>query len=223
MISGAACVIILSVLLAEAFVLLALNPDGSPARGASNQPVVRLGVTGALVTELVQQGHVDLTGGRIHATGSRPNHPVLIQALDNLMPHEGKKLKGRFASVKHAGWKEVVDFMIEDGLLGREKHGLWPTRHPVIDSAAQAAVLSEVRAAAAGDGPIEPRTAGLLALAGPSQLLEIVAPERAGRAHAKRRIKEATEQVPAAAAVQYAVESMYVAVAAGAFVAITGS
>ena len=48
----------------------------------------------------------------------------------------------------------------------------------------------------------------LLALAGPSQLLEVVAPGRSDRAMAKRRIAEAAEQVPAAAAVKYAIESM---------------
>lgn len=66
-----------------------------------------MGVTGALVTELVQQGHIGLTGGRIHVTGSRPVHPMLMQALDNLAHHEGRKLKARLGSVKRAGWKEV--------------------------------------------------------------------------------------------------------------------
>ena len=193
---------------------MALDADGSPARGASNQPAAAVGVTGALVTELVQQGHVDLDGGRIHLSGTRPTHPMLAQTLDNLAPHEGKKLKARLAAVKHAGWKEVVDAMMAEGILGREKHGLRATRHPVIDSAAQADLLAEVRAAATGDGPIEPRTAALLALAGPSQLLEIVAPERANRAHAQRRIAEAAEHVPAAAAVKYVIDSMHAAVAA---------
>lgn len=82
-------------LLAQDFVLLALNPDGSPARGASNQPAAAVGVTGALVTELVHQGHVDLVSGRIHVTGSRPLHPLLMQALDNLVPHEDGELKSR--------------------------------------------------------------------------------------------------------------------------------
>lgn len=211
------------VLLAEAFVLLALDPDGTPARGLSNQPAAAVGVTGALVTELAQQGHVDFAGGRVHLTGTRPTHPILAQALDNLAPHEGKKLKARLAAVKHAGWKEVVDAMIAEGVLGRVKHGLRATRHPVIDSSAQAAILAEVRAAATGDGPIEPRTAALLALAGPSQLLEVVAPQRSDRAHARDRIADAAEQVPAAAAVKYVIDSMNAAVAAVAVSAAVSS
>ena len=35
-------------LLAEAFALLALDPDGTVARGMSNQPAAAVGVTGAL-------------------------------------------------------------------------------------------------------------------------------------------------------------------------------
>lgn len=210
-------------LLAEAFVLLALNPDGSPARGASNQSATAVGVTGALVTELVQQGHVDLADGRVHLTGSRPTHPLLAQALDNLVPHEGKKLKSRLGAVKHSGWKEVVDGMVAAGALGREKHGLRATRHPVTDPVAHATLLSEVRSAATGDGSIEPRTAALLALAGPSQLLEIVAPQRADRAQAKRRIAEAAEQVPAAAAVKHVIDSMEAAIAVAAVSAASSS
>jgi len=201
-----------AVLLAEAFVLLALDADGSPAHGASNQPAAAVGVTGALVTELVQDGHVDLAGGRIHVTGTRPAQPLLAQALDNLAPHEGKKLKSRLGAVKHAGWNEVVDAMVAEGVLGRVKRGLRATRHPVIDVAAQAAVLGDVRAAVASDGPIEPRTAALVALAGPCQLLEVVAPERADRAHARRRIADAAEQIPAAAAVKHVIDSMHAAV-----------
>lgn len=58
-----------------------------------------------------------------------------------------------------------------------------------------------------------PRIATLLALAGPSQLLEVVAPARSDRAKAKQRIAEAAEQVPAAAAVRYVIESMEAAIA----------
>jgi len=195
-------------LLAEAFVLLALRPEGTPARGRTNQSAVAVGVTGALVTELVQGGHLRLVDGRIHLTGTTPSHPLLAQVLQNLRPHEGKELKRKLAAVKHSGWSEVVDAMVSEGLLGREKAPLRPTRHPVADKAAHAAVLAEIRVAASTDGPLDERTATLLALAGPCQMLEIVAPRRADRDVAKRRIAEATEQVPAAVAVKYVVAAM---------------
>jgi hypothetical protein len=208
-----------TVLLAEMFVLLALEPDGTLARGTANQPAVAVGVTGALVAELVQDGNLDLTDGRIHLTGSMPTHPLLAQTLASLAPHEGKKLKSRLSSVKHAGWREVVDGMVAAGVLGRERGTLRPTRHPVVDVPAHAELLAEVRAAATGDQPLNPRTATLLALAGPSQMLEVVAPKRSDRAAAKRRIAAAAEQVPAAAAVKHVVDAMHAAVA---FVASSG-
>jgi len=195
-------------LLAEEFVLLALNVDGTLARGVANQPAVAVGVTGALITELVQAGHLDLADGRVRVTGTRPAHLLLCQALDNLAPHEGKKLKNRLASVKHAGWNEVVDAMVAEGVVGRVKDGVRPTRHPVTDPNTHASLVAELRAVAIGDGPIAPREAGLLALAGPSHLLEVVAPQRPDRATARRRIAEASKQVPAAAAVKHVIESM---------------
>lgn len=201
-------------LIAEAFVLLALDADGKVARGASYQPYVAVGVTGALITELAQEGHVDLTDGRIHLTGTRPEHPLLARTLDNLAPHEGKKLKRRLGSVKQAGWREVVDAMVASGALGREKIGLRPTRHPVSDVEERERLLAQLRDAATGSGRLDPRTATLLALAGPCQMLEVIAPARRDRAKAKRRIAAAATQVPAAAAVEHVVDAMKAAVAA---------
>jgi hypothetical protein len=208
-------------LLAESFVLLALAPDGRPARGASNQAAVAVGVTGALLTELALEHHLDVTDGRIHLTGTRPAHPLLAQALDNVAPHGGRKLKSRLGMVKHAGWPEVVDAMVAAGVLGRERSTLRPTRHPVADPTAHAALLADIRTAAVGTGPLDARQATLLALAGPCQLLEVVAPERGDRATAKRRIAEAAELVPAAPAVKRVIEAMQAAVAAAAVTAAT--
>ena len=160
----------------------------------------------------MQQGHLALDDGRIRLTGTRPEHPLLAQALDNVAPFEGKKLKSQLGSVKHSGWGEVVDMMVEGGALGREKQTLHPTQHPILRPEVRQDVLDRVRAAATGDGPLDARTAALLALAGPSQLLQVVAPDRADRKVAKRRIAEASEQVPAAAAVKYAIEASTTAV-----------
>jgi hypothetical protein len=198
------------VLLAESFVLLALDPDGRPARGHSNQSSAAVGVTGALITELSQQGHLDLSDGRIHLTGTTPTHPLLLQALDNVRKYEGKTLKRRLSSIKHSGWSEVVDLMIHEGKLGRKKEALHFARHPVLCPGEQQQVLERVRAAATSDEPMDDQTAALLALAGPGQMLEVVAPHRSDRKMAKRRIKEAAERVPAAQAVKYVVDSVVV-------------
>jgi hypothetical protein len=54
--------------------------------------------------------------------------------------------------------------------------------------------------------------ATLLALAGACRMLEVVAPNRGERKRAKQRIKEATDQVPVAAAVKYAIDAQAVVV-----------
>ncbi len=209
-------------LIAEDLVRLALDPDGTLARGASHQPVVAVGVTGALVSELAIDGHVDLADGRIRLTGTRPDHPVLARTYENVIPHGGKKLKSRLSSIKHSGWPEVVDHMVETGVLGRDKPAaLRTTRHPVADPASQAALLADVRSAAADDGPLETRTAVLLALSGPCHLLEVVAPDREDRKHARRRIDDAADLVPAADAVKAAIEAVVVATTVAATTAAT--
>lgn len=195
-------------LIAEEFVLLALTPEGNPARGVSYQSGYAVGVTGALVTELQLQGHLDLADGRIHLTGSTPEHPLLRQVLDEVRPVEGKKLRSKLGTIRHSGWSEVVDGMVDQGLLGRVRPSkLQPTRHPATDPDLHAAVVRRVRAAAVGDATLDFRDSTLIALAGPCQLLEVVAPDRGDRKHAKARIAEAALVIPAADAVKYVVDS----------------
>ncbi|HWJ63646.1 MAG TPA: GPP34 family phosphoprotein [Acidimicrobiales bacterium] len=202
-------------LIAEEFVLLALTPDGTPARSTSYQNGYSNGVTGALLTELELQGHLSLDDGRIRITGTTPDHPLLRQVLDETRSLDGKKLRSKLGLIRRSGWNEVVDGMIDAGILGRHRPNvLQPTRHPVNDPALHAAVIARVQAAATGDQPFDRRDATLLALAGPCQLLEIVAPDRSDRKHAKARIAEASRSVPAAEAVKYAISSRSAAVVA---------
>ena len=67
------------------------------------------------------------------------------------------------------------------------------TRHVVVDTAARDAVVDRLRTAAAGDEVLDVRTALVLSMTGPAHLLEVVAPERAGRKHARRRIDHALD------------------------------
>jgi hypothetical protein len=210
-------------LLAESFVLLALDPDGTPAQGHGNQEAVRVGVTGALITELCQQGHLRLDDGRLHVTGTTPEHPLLRQVLENVAPHDGKSLKSRLGRVKHSGWREVVDMMIADGKLGREAAPLRATRHPVRCLEEHEMVLRRVRAAASSNEPMDDRTAVLLALALPCHLVPVVAPDRPGRTFATKRMEEAVDRVPAAAAVKYVVEAAELAIMAAATAGVLAS
>ena len=60
-----------------------------------------------------------------------------------------------------------MDRLADTGVLGRDKPSiLRPTQHPVIDTATHQAVLDQVREAAAGQEPVPPDVAVVLALAG---------------------------------------------------------
>ena len=144
-------------------------PTGGPPAGCRTNRRRPWGSPARADHQLVQEGHLAIDGGRIRLTGTRPTNPLLAVVLDNVAPHEGKKLKSRLGSVKHSGWPEVVDAMVDAGVIGRDKERLRPTRHPVVDEAAHASLLAEVRAAATGEDPMDPRIATLLALAGPCQ------------------------------------------------------
>jgi hypothetical protein len=90
---------------------------------------------------------------------------------------------------------------------------LRPTRHPVTDTATHQAVLAQVRAAAAGLGPVSPDVAVVLALAGPCRLLERVAPDRGTRRQAQKRIVRATADTPFAPGVAQIVDELIAATA----------
>jgi hypothetical protein len=111
-----------------------------------------------------------------------------------------------------------MDGLVEQGIVEarRERVLLVPvTRHPVRDVMAQRQLVERLRGAARTDGPLDPRIAVLLALSGPCRLLEVVAPERSERRHAKQRIAEATDRTPVAPVVKAVIQETQAAVAAG--------
>lgn len=194
-----------AMLLAEEFVLLAVNSTAASVR-AESHAAMNLGVTAALLTELSQGGHLDLKDGRVHLTGTKPSQPLLRQVVNNLSPHEGARMRNRLPAIRHAGWNEVVELMVMQRRLGRQRNPLLSTRMPVLCSAERAEVMRRVRGAASNDGPTDDRTAALLALAGACQLLDLVTPDRGSRQLANRRIEAAIERTPAAEAVRHAVQ-----------------
>jgi hypothetical protein len=58
------------------------------------------------------------------------------------------------------------------------------------------ATVAALRVAAAGESALEPRTAVLLSMTGPAHLLELVAPNRSLRRHARDRIDTALDGTP---------------------------
>ena len=92
----------------------------------------------------------------------------------------------------HSTWETMVSGLVQPGVLAPTTRGLRP-HNEVLDASSRDAVIARLRAAAESDGPVEPRTAALLNMTGPAHLLEVVAPDRSARKHARRRIDHALD------------------------------
>ena len=180
---------------------------------------LRMCVVGALVAELGIDGRVEWTGSKFVAVGQRP-HGLLGEVHAALAADQARRATRQFPRLDrslHGARGRVVDGLVEAGALGRERRRIWlPTAHPLLTAEARDEPLARVRSAAAGDGPIDARTAVLLALAGPARLLELVADKP--HAHAKRRIAQAAEFVPAADVVRKVIAEAAAAAATSAAV-----
>jgi Golgi phosphoprotein 3 (GPP34) len=92
-------------------------------------------------------------------------------------------------------WDSIVSDLVDGGALGAV-HGGVRSRNDVIQPFVRDATIAALRVAAAGNSDLEPRTAALLSMTGPAHLLEVVAPDRATRRHARDRIDHALDGTP---------------------------
>ena len=206
-------------LIAEMLLLVAVNDKGhvSPWSGGS---FLDVGLPGALLAELAIGGQLTIAGDEtVRAGATRPGDELLADVYDAIWQHlDGRKARQVIRGLSRrigGSLDRVVDRLVDTGVLGRDRPSiLRPTQHPVIDTATHQAVLNQVRAAAAGQGPVPPDIAVVLALAGPCRLLERVAPDRSTRREAKERIAAATAETPFAPGVGKIVDELIAAVAA---------
>jgi Golgi phosphoprotein 3 (GPP34) len=89
-------------------------------------------------------------------------------------------------------WDAVIGGLVDAGVVTPVEGGL-RARYTIVDVAARVAIVERLRAAASGDQLLDARTAMLLSMTGPAQLLEVVAPDRGNRKHARRRIDNALD------------------------------
>lgn len=215
---AAAIVSVHDVLIAEMFLLVAVNDKGHVPAGGD--PFVKIGLSGALLAELAMDGRLTIAeDGTVRAGDTRPGDDLLADVYDAVREHlAGRKARQVVRGLDRCiggGWNRVVDRLVAIGVLGREKPSVFrPTQHPVLDTAGHQVILDQVRAAAAGDGPVSADVAVVLALAGPCRLLERVAPDRRTRGEAKRRIARVTAETPFATDVAKIVDELIAAVAA---------
>ncbi|CAN5808556.1 MAG: GOLPH3/VPS74 family protein [Ilumatobacteraceae bacterium] len=187
-------------LLADELVLVAIDLDSGRHRlGTRDQ--LNACLAGLLVIELVLDGHAEAAASEreLAIVGDRPVHPVLAAAAEVLAEKDGR-IKGALSHMDRGlrdrlgtgTWDTLAAALVDDGSLEAVEGGL-RDKWIVHDPAARDRIIATLRQAADGDEPMEVRTAALLSMTGPAQLLEVVAPDRAGRKHARRRIDHALD------------------------------
>jgi hypothetical protein len=188
-------------LLAEELALVAVDPETGRHR-LGVRPDLNACLAGLLVAELLLDGVVapgpkDKTV--VSTDAPLPDDPALRAAAAVVATH-GPKMKailshmdrGLTGQLGTGTWDTTLAGLERAGIVGPSGGGLRP-RHDLLAPDVRQSLLERLQAAAAGDGPLEPRTALVLSLTGPAQLLEDVAPDRSGRRHARRRIDHALE------------------------------
>lgn len=215
-------------LLAEELLLLALHPQGGTPVNSSRS-ALGVALAGTLVAELALLGAVTEDGRRLAPSGPPPAHPLLADVHQQLGMIRGRRAADQVKHLDKAiggGWQRLVDPLADAGVLGRRRDRVLlvhVTHHPVLRLDLRDEVVGRLQAAATGDALLDPRTATVLAMSGPARLLEVVAPARADRRHARRRIAQATELAPLAAIVKKIIDEAAAAAAAGAAMVATTS
>jgi hypothetical protein len=171
-------------LLAEQLALVALDPDsGRAAMGTRDN--LNACLAGLLVAEL----HLE----------DRPASP-LLDAAGEVFDQAGPKMKAVLSAMSRGldrrlglgTWDAVIAGLVDAGAVAPTSGGLRP-RNEVLDRSGREAIVERLRAATAGDDRLDVHTALLLSMTGPAQLLELVAPERSDRHHARQRIDHALD------------------------------
>jgi len=196
--------------------LTALNDKGQVPVGSG--AFIQVGLTGALLADLAIDGRLAVAeDGTVRAGDARPGGELLADVYDAVREHlQGRNVRHVIGGLNHhigGSFDRVAGRLIDAGVLGRDKPSLLrPARHPVLGTAARQGVLDQIRAAAAGEGPVSPQVAVVLALIGPCRLLDRVAPDPGTRGEARRRIDRVTAETPLAPGVATIIDELIVAI-----------
>jgi hypothetical protein len=84
-------------------------------------------------------------------------------------------------------WDAVIAGLIDAGVVAPTTGGVRPS-NPLVQAFVRDSIVASLRLAATGDNQLDIRTAALLSMTGPANLLEVVAPDRKRRGPARKRI-----------------------------------
>lgn len=187
-------------LLSEELALVAMDPaTGRHALGTRS--CLNACLAGLMVADLVVGGFAAAgTDERdVVLAGHPPESPTLAAAA-GVVTDKGPRIKAVLSGMDRGleqqlgtgTWDTAVAGLAAAGVIGPAEGKVRP-KHEILDPAVGDAAVARLQAAARGEGGNDVRTALLLSMTGPANLLEIVAPERSDRREARRRIDHALD------------------------------
>jgi Golgi phosphoprotein 3 (GPP34) len=204
-------------LLAEELALIALDEDsGRHAFGIRDE--LNACLAGLLIVEvqLSEESEIPVL---------KAASEVLAEAGPKLKPVLSAMNRGLERRIGYGTWDAIIEGLVAAEIVAPADGTVRP-RHRIWDVERRDEIIDRLRAAAAGDDPMPVRTAVLLSMTGPAQLLEVVAPDRSTRKHARRRIDhalDATTMEPVAQSVRKVLQDAAAAVSIAAFTAASSS
>ena len=188
-------------LLAEELALVTINPS-SGRHGLGLRSEINACLAGLLVAELIIDDVIAPgdKADRVAVTGRAEPKGVALAAATTVVIDKGPKIKailsgmdrGLSRKIGLGTWDTTVAGLAESGVVEAMRGGVRP-RNAVIQGFVRDSTVAALRHAAAGDGALDLRTSALLSMTGPAKLLEVVAPDRKARGHARNRIDHALD------------------------------
>ncbi len=203
--------------LADELALLAYDDAGI---NRMSNPGFGYALAGALLVELALAGRVVVEDGRVRVVDrGRTGHALVDDALARIADHEKhRKPKDWVVGLAKGLPQRVVDGLVTAGILHREQDKvLWvftSTRYPSprgVEAPAESQVRARLDRVIRSSGPVEPRTAALLALVRATKFERRTFPE-VPRDQVRARLDEVGRADWAAAAVKRAIEEMQAAI-----------
>jgi hypothetical protein len=191
------------VLLAEELALVALEPEsGRHAVGTRGQ--LNSCLAALLIADLLHFGLAEpaVYDGVVAVSRRGTSCSSILDSAAHVVAETGPRItsilsrmdRGLAGLLGTGTWDSVMSGLVRDGAVtGRD--GARLPRYELTDIRCRDGIVQRLRTAAATDEALEPRTALLLAMAWPARLLEVVAPERGARRHARERIDHALDGI----------------------------
>ncbi|MBV9314969.1 MAG: GPP34 family phosphoprotein [Pseudonocardia sp.] len=191
-------------LIAEELILLIYGTDGTARRKGMR---LDLAIGGALLLQLVQDGHLELVDKKIEATGKpdRPAHPELAAALAiaEVKPRSPGALLTKLTRKTR---RRLLDGLVASRVLATQPRAPFGKRYPLADPAPRDRALRRLRVAVIDGGQPDQRTATLISMIQAAGLASRIFPDDDQKA-VKARLAQLAEADPESEPVRKAIQA----------------